>query len=63
MSNGGLPITGYHVRPGHGRGGTAGSAFRSPSNRSVTLTGLTNGTVYRFNVTAINQLGSSFPGR
>jgi phospholipase C len=61
-SNGGLPITGYSVTPV--KDGVPQPLKQvSAATHDLTLTGLTNGSVYRFEVKAINQLGSSFPGR
>lgn len=53
-SDGGSSITGYRITasPG-GRTATTG-----PSNRSVAITGLTNGTGYTFTVSASNSRGS-----
>ncbi len=56
-SSGGSPITGYTITSttsGHTR--TVG-----PGARSVTLTALTNGTGYTFQITATNALGTSPP--
>jgi phospholipase C len=61
-SNGGLPITGYDVTP-ITDGVSQPVRHFGPSSLSVTLTGLTNGAVYSFKVTAINQLGPSSAGR
>ena len=52
---GGSAITGYRVQDGTGAHGASGSA--SP----ITVTGLTNGTNYTFNVWAINAFGYSAP--
>ena len=53
--NGGSPITGYTVK--HANGIT----IATTTNTSYTVTGLTNGTSYRFMVTANNSVGSSSP--
>jgi hypothetical protein len=52
---GGSAITGYRVQDGTNAHGASGSS--SP----VTVTGLTNGTSYTFNVWAINAFGYSAP--
>jgi len=52
---GGAAVTGYRVQDSTGAFGASGSA--SP----VTVTGLTNGTSYTFNVWAINPFGWSSP--
>lgn len=53
--NGGSPITGYTVK--HANGIT----IATTTNTSYTVTGLTNGTSYRFMVIANNSVGSSSP--
>ena len=51
---GGDPITGYRVQSNDGIGA-------SGSSSPITVTGLTNGTSYTFNVWAINDYGYSSP--
>ena len=61
-SDGGSPITGYEVQA-HDAG--TGAAVGSPQSAagaattSLRVTGLTNGTSYRFSVRAINAIGAS----
>jgi predicted phage tail protein len=55
VTNGGAAITGYTVTASPGGASVSGSA--SP----ITVTGLTNGTIYTFTVTANNGAGSSAP--
>jgi hypothetical protein len=58
VSNGGSPITAYTLTPFAGT--TAGTAVQvGGSATSATITGLTNGTAYRFQVTATNSIGTS----
>ncbi len=54
-SNGGTPITGYTVTSSPG--GITATGTASP----ITITGLTNGTAYTFNVTATNGVGTGSP--
>ena len=61
-SNGGSPITGYRLTPI--RAGVRQPAVSvGPSVRSATVSGLTNGAVYSFDVSTVNKLGPSYPGR
>ena len=57
-SDGGSPITGYTVTPYVGYFVLPSTTF-GPASTSQTLTGLTNGTSYRFSVVAINGAGAS----
>jgi hypothetical protein len=57
-SDGGSPITGYTVHV-HQGGSTVASAPASAGATQLTVTGLTNGTAYRFTVTAANAIGTS----
>jgi hypothetical protein len=60
-SNGGTAITGYTVTPF--AGSTAGTPVQvGASATSATVTGLTNATVYTFQVTATNAIGNSPAG-
>jgi phospholipase C len=60
-SNGGSAITGYQVIPVAGGVAQPAHLFR-PDVRSATFTGLPNGKVYTFRVSAINALGAGRPG-
>jgi hypothetical protein len=51
-SDGGAAITGYVIKPSHG------PAVKVGDVTSDTLTGLTNGTAYRFTVAAVNSVGT-----
>ena len=57
VSNGGSPITGYVVTPYIGGVAQAPVPFNSTAT-TQTVTGLTNGTTYRFAVQAINAVGT-----
>jgi hypothetical protein len=50
--DGGAPVTRYRVRTSDGR-----SCTKGPAGRVCTVTGLTNGTRYRFTVQARNDIG------
>ena len=56
-NNGGSPITGYEVRVSDLAGLQVGDLRPSP-DRTLTVTGLTNGTEYFFEVRAINAQGA-----
>ena len=59
-NNGGSPITGYRVRRATSRAGLSGSGIATgSSNPSTTITGLTNGQRYFFQVQAVNAIGNS----
>ena len=61
-SDGGSPVTGYHVYQGASPRGETGPVSCSPvTPTSCTVTGLTNGTTYYFKVTAGNGVGEG-PG-
>src|SRR4051812_5705055 len=56
-SDGGSPITGYVVTPFVGFAPATSTTFNSTAT-TQTVTGLTNGTSYRFKVAAINAIGT-----
>jgi hypothetical protein len=56
-SDGGSPITGYVVTPYIGYSPQPSTTFNSTAT-TETLTGLTNGSTYRFRVRAINAIGT-----
>ncbi|MFW5467134.1 DUF4082 domain-containing protein [Knoellia sp. CPCC 206391] len=57
--DGGSPVTGYTVTPYAGSTAQASkSVTGSPPATSTTVTGLTNGTAYTFEVTATNAVGT-----
>lgn len=56
--DGGTPITGYAVTPYIGHYALSPVVFSSTAT-TQTITGLTNGTTYRFRVQAINAMGAS----
>jgi predicted phage tail protein len=60
-SNGGSPITGYEVRVVNVATNAQVGALRpaGPAATSLVVTGLTNGTQYRFQVRALNGVGAS----
>ena len=53
VNNGGSPITRYNIST------TTGNITASGVSSPIVVTGLTNGTSYRFVVTAVNAIGSS----
>ena len=55
--DGGSPLSGYTVTASPG----SATATAGPGERSVLVTGLTNGTTYTFTVTAQNIVGPSLP--
>ena len=58
--DGGSAITGYTITPYIGS--TAQTSYPAgPSDRTITINNLTNGTVYTFQVTATNAIGTSRP--
>ncbi len=58
VSNGGSAITGYVVTPYVGYYGLTPTTFTSTVT-TQTITGLANGTTYRFRVQAVNAMGTS----
>jgi hypothetical protein len=59
-SDGGSPITGYLVRSyAAGHTTPSGSVTAAVDSTSAVVTGLTNGTSYRFDVAAVNAVGTS----
>lgn len=56
-SNGGSPVTTYHIYRGTSTGSTTWLATTGGTNTSFVVNGLTNGQVYFFNVTAANAVG------
>ena len=60
-NNGGSPITGYEVRVFDDDANVQVGALRpaGPTATSLVVTGLTNGTQYRFQVRALNAIGAS----
>lgn len=58
-STGGGPVTGYQVRVVNGAGSQVGALRNAAADAtSLLVTGLTNGTVYRFQVAATNSAGT-----
>ena len=60
LDDGGSPITGYVVTPYIGAVAQTPITFGSPTTMQ-TVVGLTNGTIYRFQVAAINIVGTGAP--
>ena len=60
-SNGGLPVTGYHLYAGTTADFRGESPVATLTGTVVTVTGLANGTTYYFKVAAVNQVGEG-PG-
>jgi hypothetical protein len=61
VSNGGSPITGYEVQVMTGTGTPTAIGTPRPAGAAATnlvVTGLTNGTAYRFQVRALNAVGA-----
>jgi predicted phage tail protein len=57
-SDGGEQITGYDVFRGSAANFKAGGPVATPSGTSETVKGLTNGTTYYFEVSAVNDVGA-----
>ncbi len=58
-TDGGSPITGYRVRAFAGTSTTAVQTIQAPADAvNAVVTGLTNGTSYRFDVAAVNAVGT-----
>jgi fibronectin type 3 domain-containing protein len=60
-SNGGLPVTGYHLYAGTTADFSGESSVATLTGTVVTVTGLANGTTYYFKVAAVNRVGEG-PG-
>jgi hypothetical protein len=62
-STGGSPITGYDVQYSANGGAfvSGSSAFHTSTATAQTVTGLHNGTAYKFRVAAINKIGTGQP--
>ena len=60
-SNGGLPVTGYHLYAGTTADFSGKSPLATLTGTVVTVAGLANGTTYYFKVAAINRVGEG-PG-
>ena len=60
-SNGGLPVTGYHLYAGTTANFSGESSVATLTGTVVTVTGLANGTTYYFKVAAVNRIGEG-PG-
>jgi len=60
-TDGGAKITGYEVYEGTSASFTDTTAAATVTDTSATLTGLTNGSVYYFRVTAVNKVDESDP--
>jgi hypothetical protein len=59
VTDGGSPLTGYAVRVYSGTSTTPSRTLTTdPSATSLLVTGLTNGTSYRFDVAAVNAIGT-----
>ena len=62
-SDGGSPVTGYHIYQGTSAGGESATPVNSSpvTATSMTVTGLAGGTTYYFVVTAVNAAGEGPP--